>query len=266
MQAAFVDIGLAKDAFLYAGDYTASRGVEAAPVALPADEAEDVADAEVDEAEPPRREAVAPIEEMLRKGQEVLVQVSKESLGTKGARVTSFISLPGRYLVYMPQSQHVGVSRRIRDDRERDRLRAALRSLNLPPGGFILRTNAEGKAEAEFAADVEFLSRLWAQIQARYAQATPPAVLHEEADLTFRVVRDLFSPEVDEFVVDSAEVHGKCLEYVRALVPALEDRVKIDRKSTRLNSSHLVISYAVFCLKKKKNSSAVLTSRLLNNR
>src|SRR5439155_1051315 len=200
MQAAFVDIGLAKDAFLYAGDYTASRGVEAAPVALPADEAEDVADVEVDEAEPPRREAVAPIEEMLRKGQEVLVQVSKESLGTKGARVTSFISLPGRYLVYMPQSQHVGVSRRIRDDRERDRLRAALRSLNLPPGGFILRTNAEGKGEAEFAADVEFLSRLWAQIQARYAQATPPAVLHEEADLTFRVVRDLFSPEVDEFV------------------------------------------------------------------
>ena len=144
MQAAFVDIGLAKDAFLYAGDYTASRGVEAAPVALPADEAEDVADAEVDEAEPPRREAVAPIEQMLSRGQEVLVQVSKESLGTKGARATSFISLPGRYLVYMPQSQHVGVSRHIRDDRERDRLRAVLRSLDLPPGGFILRTNAEG--------------------------------------------------------------------------------------------------------------------------
>jgi ribonuclease G len=225
MQAAFVDIGLAKDAFLYAGDYTASRGVEAAPP-LPGVEDED-ADVEVDEAEPPRREAVAPIEQMLSRGQEVLVQVSKESLGTKGARVTSFISLPGRYLVYMPQSQHVGVSRRIRDDRERDRLRAALRSLQLPPGGFILRTNAEGKGEAEFAADVEFLSRLWRQIQARYEQATPPAALHEEADLTFRVVRDLFSPEVDEFVVDSAEVHGKCLEYVRALVPALDERVRL---------------------------------------
>src|SRR2546428_11683681 len=129
-------------------------------------------DRDGDEA-PPRREAPPPIQDVLRKGQEVLVQVSKESLGTKGARVTSFISLPGRYLVYMPQSQHVGVSRRIRDDRERDRLRAALRSLNLPPGGFILRTNAEGKGEAEFAADVEFLSRLWAQIPARYAQATP---------------------------------------------------------------------------------------------
>ena len=230
MQAAFVNIGLTKDAFLYAGDYTASRGVEAAALAPPPLEDEDPdvdADVEVDETEPPRREAMAPIEQVLSRGQDVLVQVSKESLGTKGARVTSFISLPGRYLVYMPQTQHVGVSRRIRDDRERDRLRAALRSLSLPPGGYILRTNAEGKGESEFAADVEFLSRLWAQIQARYEQATPPAVLHEEADLTFRVVRDLFSPEVDEFVVDSAEVHAKCLEYVRALVPALEDRVKL---------------------------------------
>jgi ribonuclease G len=227
MQAAFVDIGLSKDAFLYAGDYTASRGVEAAPVVLPEGEvAEDVADVEVDEAEPPRREAVPPIEQVLARGQEVLVQVSKESLGTKGARVTSFISLPGRYLVFMPQSQHIGVSRRIRDDRERDRLRGALRSLSLPPGGFILRTNAEGKGEAEFAADVEFLTRLWAQIQARFAQATPPAALHEEADLTFRVVRDLFSPEVEEFLVDSADVHARCLEYVRALVPPLEERVK----------------------------------------
>src|ERR671922_2753246 len=126
----------------------------------------------------------------------------------------------------MPQTEHIGVSRRIRDDRERDRLRAALRALSLPPGGFILRTNAEGKGEAEFAADVEFLTRLWAQIQARYEQATPSAVLHEEADLIFRVVRDLFSPEIDEFVVDSAEAHARCLEYVRALVPALEDRVK----------------------------------------
>ena len=229
MQAAFVSIGLAKDAFLYAGDYTASRGVQAALLIPPTIEDEDPdtdTDVEVDEAEPPRREAMAPIEQVLSRGQDALVQVSKESLGSKGARVTSFISLPGRYLVYMPQTQHVGVSRRIRDDRERDRLRAALRSLSLPPGGFILRTNAEGKGESEFAADVEFLSRLWAQIQTRYEQATPPAALHEEADLTFRVVRDLFSPEVDEFVVDGAEVHAKCLEYVRALVPALEDRVK----------------------------------------
>src|SRR5439155_1489889 len=87
------------------------------------------------------------------------------------ARITAFISLPGRYLVYMPQARHIGVSRRIRDERERDRLRAALRAIPLPPGGFILRTNAEGKGEAEFANDIEFLSRLWAQIQARFESA-----------------------------------------------------------------------------------------------
>ncbi len=219
MQAAFVDIGLTKDAFLYAGDYTANVGPEGA--------GDDEADADLDPDEEPRREATAPIAEMLSRGQPVLVQVSKESLGTKGARTTSFISLPGRYVVYMPQASHVGVSRRIRDEHERERLRETLRSLPLPPGGFILRTNAEGKGQAEFAQDVEFLGRLWAQIQARFEQAQPPAVLHEEMDLTFRVVRDLLSPEVDEFVVDDRAGWDKCLGYVRALVPSLEARVQL---------------------------------------
>ena len=229
MQAAFVDIGLTKDAFLYAGDYTTNLGDVAGQMLAAGDEDADV-DLDVEEIEP-RRET-APIEELLHKNQTVLVQVSKESLGTKGARITSFISLPGRYLVYMPQARHIGVSRRIRDDRERERLRAALRSVNLPPGGFILRTNAEGKTEGEFAADVEFLTRLWAQVQSRFEQAAAPAVLHEEGDLTFRVVRDLFSPEVDEFVVDSREVYDKCAGYVEALVPALRERVRLWEEPT----------------------------------
>jgi ribonuclease G len=226
MQAAFVDIGLQKDAFLYAGDYTTNLG-DFTGVMLAGDEDDDTdPDADVDVEElAPRRDAT-PIEELLHKGQNVLVQVSKESLGTKGARITSFVSLPGRYLVYMPQARHIGVSRRIRDERERDRLRAALRGLTLPPGGFILRTNAEGKSASEFAADVEFLTRLWAQIQTRFEQAAAPAALHEEGDLTFRVVRDLFSPEVDEFVVDAREVYDRCAGYVEALVPSLRDRVR----------------------------------------
>ncbi len=228
MQAAFVDLGLRKDAFLYAGDYTANLGA-GAPLALPdAEDEPDGVDAGPDvEGEEPRREATTPIEELLRKGQEALVQVSKESLGTKGARITSFISLPGRYVVYMPQASHVGVSRRIHEPEERERLRAALRSLALPPGGFILRTNAEGKGEAEFAADVEFLARLWAQIQTRYAQVTAPAALHEEGDLIFRVIRDLFSPDVDEFVIDDKEVYDRCLGAVETLVPALVARVRL---------------------------------------
>jgi ribonuclease G len=226
MQAAFVDIGLSKDAFLYAGDYTTNLG-DFTVAMLAGEEDEDTdPDDDVDVEElAPRRDAT-PIEELLHKGQNVLVQVSKESLGTKGARITSFVSLPGRYLVYMPQARHIGVSRRIRDERERDRLRAALRGLTLPPGGFILRTNAEGKSESEFAADVEFLTRLWAQIQMRFEQAAAPAALHEEGDLTFRVVRDLFSPEVDEFVVDAREVFDRCAGYVEALVPSLRDRVR----------------------------------------
>ena len=231
MQAAFVDIGLAKDAFLYAGDYTPNLvDVPLPEVAVEADEEGDPdSDPELDteSEEQPRRPAAGPIEEMLSRGQTVLVQVAKESLGTKGARITSFISLPGRYVVYMPQARHIGVSRRIRDERERDRLRAALRGLELPPGGFILRTNAEGKGEEEFAHDVEFLSRLWSQIRARFEQAKSPAALHEEMDLTFRVVRDLFSPEVDEFVVDDRSAHDKVLGYVQALVPALTDRVRL---------------------------------------
>ena len=225
MQAAFVDIGLQKDAFLYAGDYTTNlgdfagrdargrcrrrrrrrrgrRGARAAP------------------------RCHAPSRSCSTRARTSSSRSAKESLGTKGARITSFVSLPGRYLVYMPQARHIGVSRRIRDERERDRLRAALRGLTLPPGGFILRTNAEGKSESEFAADVEFLTRLWAQIQTRFDQAAAPAALHEEGDLTFRVVRDLFSPEVDEFVVDAREVYEKCAGYVEALVPSLRDRVR----------------------------------------
>ena len=224
MQAAFVDIGLTKDAFLYAGDYTVNVADD---VREPDDEGngvEDDADVDVDEPEP-RREVRGHIEDVLRKGQEVLVQVSKESLGTKGARITSFISLPGRYLVYMPQAHRIGVSRRIRDEQERDRLRGLVRGLNPPPGGFIVRTNAEGRGEAEFAADVEFLGRLWGQIQARYDERRPPSVLHEEGDLTFRVVRDLLATEVDEFLIDSREVYDRCASYVQSLVPALTSRV-----------------------------------------
>jgi ribonuclease G len=223
MQAAFVDIGLAKDAFLYAGDYTANLGDYAREML--ASEEEPDGDVDVDE-EPPRREPTTPIEELLRKGQEVLVQVSKESLGTKGARVTSFISLPGRYLVYMPQTSHIGVSRRIRDERERDRLRTILRELNPPPGGYILRTNSEDKGPDEFGADVAFLGRLWAQINSRFEQARAPAVLHQEMDLAFRVLRDLMSADVEEFVVDDPNVHDKSVSDVQALVPALVDRVK----------------------------------------
>jgi ribonuclease G len=235
MQAAFVDIGLGKDAFLYGGDYAAVGSDDARELDLEDDA--DVADVDVAD-EAAGRAARTPIEDILRKGQGVLVQVSKESLGSKGARVTSFISLPGRYLVYMPLARHIGVSRRIHDEQERDRLRGIVRALNPPAGGFIVRTNGEGKGEEEFRADVEFLGRLWSQIQSRAEPAKAPAILHEEMDLTFRVVRDLLSPEVDEFLVDSREVYTKCLDYVRSLVPGLASRVVLHEGRTPLFEAH----------------------------
>jgi ribonuclease G len=221
MQAAFVDIGLAKDAFLYAGDYTANVGEDDRGQGGE----DDPPDVDVEAAES-HREPAPPIEEMLSRGQEVLVQVSKESLGTKGARVTSFVSLPGRSIVYMPQARHVGVSRRIRDEQERERLRNLVKGLRPPAGGFIVRTVAEGKGEEDLAADIQFLSRLWSQVQERFEAAKAPSLLHEEMDLTFRVVRDLFSPEVEEFLVEDPEAHAKCVEFVGSLVPQLAARVR----------------------------------------
>src|SRR5262249_49921100 len=150
------------------------------------------------------------------------------SLGTKGARITSFISLPGRYLVYMPQVNHVGVSRRIRDAAERDRLRRLVKALRPPAGGgFIIRTVGEGKGEEEFGADIEFLARLWQQIQARFAQAPARAALHEEGDLIFRVIRDLFTADVDEILIDAEEEYRRGVEYAESLVPAFAHRVRL---------------------------------------
>jgi ribonuclease G len=235
MQAAFVDIGLSKDAFLYAGDYTANPGAdeEGPPAEDEPSEVDEVdAEGESHVLPEPRRQAMVPIEEMLRRGQEVLVQVSKESLGTKGARVTSFVSIPGRSIVYLPHSRHVGVSRRIHDDAERDRLRAIVKGLPAQGGGFIVRTVAEGKGEEELAADIQFLSRLWAQVQGRFESAKAPSLLHAEMDVTFRVVRDLFSPEVDEFLVDSPAAYEKCVEFATQLVPQLASRVKQWDKDT----------------------------------
>ena len=226
MQAAFVEIGLSKDAFLYGGDYTANLGEED-DQGGPGEE-DDARDVDLGEGEVETRvtPAHAPIEEMLRKGQEILVQVSKESLGSKGARVTSFISIPGRYIVYMPQSRHIGVSRRIHDEAERERLRGIVKAVRPPTGGFIVRTVAEGKGEEELVADIQFLSRLWTQVQNRFETVKATALLHEEMDLTFRVVRDLFSPEVEEFLVDSEEGYQKVLQYANTLVPQLASRVK----------------------------------------
>ncbi len=235
MQAAFVEIGLEKAAFLHVSDLTGPdlvRGV--------VDESEESGDAdeELEVAPPRRRVRFAPIEERLAKGQELLVQVSKEPIGSKGARVTANISLPGRYLVHMPGTNHVGISRRIEDADERDRLRDAVESERTGPDGFIVRTACEGATKREIRDDVRFLTRLWAHVQQTAAGMEAPALVHRDLDLALRVLRDLFTSEVDRLVVDDAGEHARIREFVEALMPRLAPRVHHYDGATPLFEQH----------------------------
>jgi len=177
MQAAFVDIGLEKSAFLYVGDVFDSTS-EYTP--MMEDEGLEL------EVEPKRKRAhTNQIEDLLQDGQEILVQVSKEPISTKGARVTTYISIPGRYLVMMPGVNHIGVSRRIENGEERKRLREIVSRLRKPNTGYIIRTASQDRSEEEFTADVEFLGRLWENIQRKKERTAAPSLMHNELDLVF---------------------------------------------------------------------------------
>jgi ribonuclease G len=234
MQAAFVEIGLEKAAFLHVSDLSGPdlvRGVVE-------EEAEENDDVDLDVAPPRRRVRFAPIEERLTKGEELLVQVSKEPIGSKGARVTANISLPGRYLVHMPGTNHVGISRRIEDGEERDRLRDAVESERTGVDGFIVRTACEGATKREIRDDVRFLTRLWAHVQQTAAGAAAPALVHRDLDLALRVLRDLFTSDVERLVVDDPAEHARIREFVEALMPRLASRVHCYEGATPLFEQH----------------------------
>jgi Rne/Rng family ribonuclease len=177
--AAFVDIGLPKKGFLYLSEIED---------AFESSEAKDKQPREV------------------KKGQEVLVQVVKESFGTKGPRLSCEIGMPGRYLVLMPSDKRVGVSRRIEDDAEKRRLKAILMELKLPKDvGFIVRTAACGKSKQELLRDANFLIKLWSRIEKIIQSRKAPSLIYEEYDLTFRVIRDSFTDDVSKLIVNSKE-------------------------------------------------------------
>jgi ribonuclease G len=218
MQAAFVDIGLEKAAFLYVGDVFDSTS-EYTP--LMEDEGLEL------EVEPKRKRSHATqIEDLLQEGQDILVQVSKEPISTKGARVTTYISIPGRYLVMMPGVNHIGVSRRIEEIEERNRLRDIVSRLRKPNTGYIIRTASQGRSEDDLNADVEFLSRLWETIQRKKEKAPAPALMHNELDLVFRVIRDVFTRDVDKLVIDAPEEYDRVKDFVDSYIPQLGRRVK----------------------------------------
>jgi ribonuclease G len=173
-----------------------------------------------------RNNKSANIKEVLQPGQQVVVQVVKEPTETKGARVSMHLSLPGRNLVLMPGADHVGVSRQIQDEKERERLRQAAGNIKPAGMGLIVRTVAAGMEEDEFAQDMDFLLRLHKTIKRRSRARTAPALLYRDLDLVYRIVRDLFTPSVDRFVVDSREVYERTLELLSIMGPELQDRVE----------------------------------------
>jgi ribonuclease G len=165
-----------------------------------------------------------PIREVVKEGQEIIVQVSKDPIGTKGARCTSHVSLPGRYVVYVPTVEHIGISKRIGSDQERARLREAIEAMKPPSGGLIVRTVAEGLTKKQLKADVGYLVRLWDEIiKKRKETGRAPAVLMSELDLVLKTARDLFTDEVDQIVIDDKQQYDRLVRFVEMFAP---DRVK----------------------------------------
>ena len=212
MESAFVDIGLEKAAFLYVSE-----------VFHPADEYHEMF---LGEEEEPFESGSARgrgeprhIEDLLTEGQEILVQVSKEPIGSKGCSVTSLVSLPGRYLVLMPFADHIGVSRRIEDGEERERLRAIAEEIQPQRMGLIARTAAEGVARADIVADLNYLLKVWEAILKAKNGTAAPFLIHEEPDICVRAVRDLLSGEVRRIIVDSEESYGKIKDFLNLYLP-----------------------------------------------
>ncbi len=175
------------------------------------------------------------IAEVLKEGQEILVQIAKEPLGTKGARITSHVALPGRYLVFMPTIDHIGVSRKIASEEERLRLRnIILENRGTLTGGFIVRTAGQGRSEEEFKADLKFLSTLWAEIRAKSERLRAPALIHRDLDLVQRLLRDLLTPDFKCVRVDNEIDYERVLDFVNRCQPALVGKVKLYTSDTPL--------------------------------
>jgi ribonuclease G len=172
---------------------------------------------------------------LLKEGQEILVQVAKAPIGTKGARLTTHISLPGRNLVLMPTVKHLGISRRIASDRERRRLRDIfVKRIRAKDVGFIIRTVAEGKSYRDLRADADYLLTMWDKVQRDSKRKRAPALIHEDLSLAMRAVRDFFTDEVDSFVIDNPEEYENVLQFIGQFMPRLKNRVKLFRGPSQL--------------------------------
>jgi ribonuclease G len=241
MQAAFVDIGLHHAAFLHVNDIHNRQqvgfndifeGSEALEDEMPPN-GEDHGQEEQEQEQIERH-----IEEYLTEGQEILVQAAKAPLGTKGARVTTHISLPGRFLVLMPTSDRIGVSRRIEDEEERARLKTIASELSKGVNGYILRTAAENISEEKIAYEMGFLKNLWENLQIKYQTVSAPALLHQELSATLRAVRDLLTHEADTVIIDSRSGYETVLSFLDGFMPSLKSSITLYEGSEPIFDAH----------------------------
>ena len=220
MQSAFVDIGLEKAAFLYVADIKADTD-EYAP--LFEDEEKETSIELISR----RGRCETTIEDLIQEGQELLVQVSKDPIGSKGARVTSYITLPGRYLVLMPDVEHIGISRRISNEEERTRLKNIVTSIKPEGYGLIIRTASEESPEEDIRKDLEFLLLLWKNVQEKREKVPARGLLYSDLDLVFRSVRDLMSQDVERLIIDSPDEYERIIEFVTTYFPKLLSKIEL---------------------------------------
>lgn len=212
MQAAFVDIGLDRAAFLYVRDVF-----------------EDFDDLKMEDIRDVFSKEEVPIQDLLREGQSILVQVSKDPIGLKGAQVTSHISLPGRYLVLLPTAPNkIGISRRIENEKKRVRLRKIVEKLSTGiNAGFIVRTASEDRKEKELQTDLEYLYGAWNEVQNKKQKAPAPSLIHRDLPLVMRAVRDLFTDDIDRFIIDNEELYTEVQNFLDRFMPQLKPALQL---------------------------------------
>ncbi|TLS65741.1 Rne/Rng family ribonuclease [Mariprofundus erugo] len=225
IQAAFVDIGMDKAGFLYAGDIATSKHGGGAYLSDEMEHGEEGESSEEAAASSQPRRNAPPIANLLRDGQELMVQVSREPIASKGPRLTSQIGLAGRYLVYLPYLEHTGIARRLEDPAERERLLAIAHAIAPAKGGLIIRTVAEGKAADEIQQDLDYLLRLWNDIEKRSKNAALGTLIHKELNLYLRVMRDYVDEEVEKIHIDSREAYESMKKFARRFMPEVAKKL-----------------------------------------
>ncbi len=224
MQSSFIDIGLDKAAFLYVSDIM--RDLEEYYSTFVCNEADEIDESEIYKKTDLMAKSMS-IEEIIQEGQDLLVQVSKDPIGTKGARVTSYITIPGRYLVLMPNVEHIGISRRIEDEEARQRLKTIATEIKPKNFGLIMRTASEDATKEEILRDLEFLLLMWENTQHKKDKLASPSLLYSDIDLVFRSVRDFMSHDVERLVIDSAEEYERLREFAKTYFPRLIDKIEL---------------------------------------